>query len=1488
MRIADGARLLSCFLICLSISPSLLESQTVNLSSIGPTAGSSAEPKRSETDIPRSVLGNLPLQFEENKGQAEGSIRFLARGLGYTLLLNPDGLELNLRQKGNRPTRHLSMHLLGTQASNLLGRDLTATQTNYYLGRDPRNWHLGVRSYSSVVYEGVYKGIDLIYHGSGSQLEYDFVIAPGSDPTQIRMRFDGLKPLLQGKDLSFEAEDKLSVRTLKAFQILDGIKKTVDAEWEIAGDQASIHLGPYDHGRELIIDPIFFYGTYIGGSSNDGAVSIVPASQPGYFYVALSTDSATIDQPTPPTTNTKCGGQSPCPTDTLILGLNATNAPQPPSGLIPYGTADAPLPTAIVDSATYIGGTTGSTTPTAMAIDSNSNLYISGETNVGANFTQLDTIKPCSQSCIGFVTKFATSLNTSTNPISAALTLQYSYGLPASPLAIAVNGSGDTYLTGSGNNTPGGEMLTMPPGNTPCQSLVASTIGQHPGLHAFLLELNPNGSTLFCSYIGGSGVDQGNAITVSGTTVYVAGQTSSQDFPITAGAFKGTKPTSGQDAFVLGASNLATSPNLVFSTHLGGTGKDAASSIAVSPSGNIVVAGSTDSSGFPIQDSPKFSAAKWPIVNVPVDPSDPKSPTFSQLPTTPPTLVALPTVVPPGSQDAFVMSLTGDGTTLLFTDFLGGIAANQSQTSAQALAVDGVGVIYVTGSTTATFTSGNNSNQGDFMSGNATEDIRDLPGVSNVFFGEIDPTGAFLLEATLAGSPGTDMANSLTISRPLDPAGVVSIVGASTISPPSLFESASKSAVDPVAPPPPSKSGANDTTGFFVQEALAGYCKMAPVRQAGTSLTFSGPCVSGTQGGSLFVTPSNLLPIPIVVSASGTTLSGTVTVDVSSLQGQTLNFSFGFLPLGAIGGTGQCSNNVSTITNCGIFTSGGGAGTIFSVTPGKLSVTLSCVGPNCTYSNKPNTVLIGQPITLNAAVANGLPNTVIWSSSAGTFSSPNPSASMTFTPGGTGGPIVVTATPVADPSFPAQTITLNTIEPTNVSFPDQGPFVSGQTNIPVDVSAGTGSARVPNGDVVTYQVDGGPSGSSTLINGAASIQLASLAVGTHNLVVNYPGNSANFLASSSNMLPFTVNPAQPNVVTLSASSIFFGSIVQGTPSGPQSITLTNSGANTLSGLTLKLGGTNAGEFALTPGTTCGVSLAANSTCSVAVTFTPASLGTRSAVLVISYTGTGSPQAVNLGGTGVAPLSVTSSFTQFVAGTTSQFTASAPATWTATAGTITSSGFFTAPNPVATPIQITVTATSASNAQATTQITVFPAPAIIVPSTNTLPAGGSVSIAMSISAGTGIAGEAMTFACSPATLPTGVSCFFTPNPVVNAGGAKVTLQLFSNSARNNLPTRDYPWRRSPLDGYTVIAVGCILMCGRKKYSGRLMIVLAVSVGSTALLSLSACGTSGSFNGTTQPGHVTGTYTINISVSGASPGSADYNQTLTTVPLKVVLQ
>jgi hypothetical protein len=587
MRIVDLVRLLSGVLICLSCSPSILESQTTNLSSMGPPVGASAAHKRSDADIPRSFLGNLPLQFEENKGQAEGNTRFLARGLGYTLLLNPDGLELNLRPKGNRPTRHLSMHLLGAQASNLLGRDLTSTQTNYYLGRDPHNWHLGVRSYSSVVYEGVYKGIDLIYHGSGSQLEYDFVIAPGSDPAQIRMRFDGLKPLLQGKDLSFEAEDKLSVRTLKAFQILDGIKKPVDAEWEIVGDQASIHLGPYDHGHELIIDPIFFYGSYIAGTGADDAVSIVQGAQQGQFYVALSTSSTQITQPTNNTTvtNPNCNGTT-CGTDTLILEIQATTTDIPvwiaPTSTDPTDWKPAPQDEHVntpaypsVLSASYLGGNAGDTKPTSMVADKTFNLYVTGSTTNPGGLPQLGS-PICTQTCIGigYVAK-----------LSSNLTLTYSLALAAIGSGIGVDGTGNAYITGMA--TAG----TIPQSDLTFQKLLTSGSALVSGNHAYLMELGPAGALLFSSLIGGSGVDGGKAVAVSGTgdTVYVTGSTTSTDFPTKCSACQTTfGGGSGNDVFVLAMSHLPAGPVLEYSTYLGGSGDDSSSSIAVDVAGNVV------------------------------------------------------------------------------------------------------------------------------------------------------------------------------------------------------------------------------------------------------------------------------------------------------------------------------------------------------------------------------------------------------------------------------------------------------------------------------------------------------------------------------------------------------------------------------------------------------------------------------------------------------------------------------------------------------------------------------------------------------------------------------------------------------------------------------------------------------------------------------------------------------------------------------------
>jgi hypothetical protein len=114
------------------------------------------------------------------------------------------------------------------------------------------------------------------------------------------------------------------------------------------------------------------------------------------------------------------------------------------------------------------------------------------------------------------------------------------------------------------------------------------------------------------------------------------------------------------------------------------------------------------------------------------------------------------------------------------------------------------------------------------------------------------------------------------------------------------------------------------------------------------------------------------------------------------------------------------------------------------------------------------------------------------------------------------------------------------------------------------------------------------------------------------------------------------NPATP-AVTLSPVSLTFSGAV-GTTTSSQSITVANSGAANLSITSIALSGANAGDFAVQSSSTCknGTSVAAGNSCSVDVAFKATVTGNRSATLVITDNASNSPQSVSLGGTGVNP------------------------------------------------------------------------------------------------------------------------------------------------------------------------------------------------------------------------------------------------------------
>lgn len=159
-----------------------------------------------------------PFRFEANEGQTDPQVKFFSRSSDYTLYLTEQEAVLALPKGGYQSLEMLQttispmssgsediqateysvvhMKLVDSNPSpEIASLDEMASKSNYYIGSDPEGWHTRIPNYASVRYENVYPGIDLIYYGNSRQLECDFIVAPGADAEQIRLKFEGADQL---------------------------------------------------------------------------------------------------------------------------------------------------------------------------------------------------------------------------------------------------------------------------------------------------------------------------------------------------------------------------------------------------------------------------------------------------------------------------------------------------------------------------------------------------------------------------------------------------------------------------------------------------------------------------------------------------------------------------------------------------------------------------------------------------------------------------------------------------------------------------------------------------------------------------------------------------------------------------------------------------------------------------------------------------------------------------------------------------------------------------------------------------------------------------------------------------------------------------------------------------------------------------------------------------------------------------------------------
>lgn len=257
---------------------------------------------KTEAPIRAQLSLEMPMAFEANRGQASHGVDFIARGFGYTAYLNSGDAQICLGRQTLHAEcprdRELEIKLVGSQAKSAIRpEEKLPSYSNYLFGPNPGNWIANVAQYAKVRYANVYPGIDIVYHGNQSRLEHDFLVRPGVDVGQIRMAFSGIEKMAVDNrhDLRLRVGgNDLLLQKPRAYQVIGGREVEVPAEYFLQPDSIAFHLGAYDSKRELIIDPVLVYATFLGGASAGlpaQFASSIAVDGTGNLYVSGSTDA---------------------------------------------------------------------------------------------------------------------------------------------------------------------------------------------------------------------------------------------------------------------------------------------------------------------------------------------------------------------------------------------------------------------------------------------------------------------------------------------------------------------------------------------------------------------------------------------------------------------------------------------------------------------------------------------------------------------------------------------------------------------------------------------------------------------------------------------------------------------------------------------------------------------------------------------------------------------------------------------------------------------------------------------------------------------------------------------------------------------------------------------------------------------------------------------------------------------------------------------
>jgi len=423
---------------------------------------------------------------------------------------------------------------------------------NFYSGKVPDG--VALQEYNRLVYKDLYQHIDLVYEFTGSSLHYEFIVHPGGNPRQIRLRYDGEEGMhldQLGNLIVMTSIGDFHESTPYVYQPQLFGQNGITSRFELDGKTLAFHIDEYNTSQSLIIDP---WVTFFGGNADDKCVGVT-TDRKGRVYFAGETLS--WDLPVSPG----------CFQDSARLGTEAFFAQFGQNGNRKY--------------CTFIGGN-GDDRANAIVVNATGEIYLTGAT-ASTDFPL--SASPYQNKNKGVDDAFLAKFDTS----GARIWCTY-YGGEGSEraLSMAIDSSRNIIITGQTLS------FKLPVSTTAWQKVAG---GWDDG---FVTKFNSIGKLVWATYYGGASGDRFTGVCVGEKdNLYFSGRTWSLNFPVTANAYQGTLSgtTNDEDAVVV---KLDSSGKRIWGTYFGGGKEDVGNAITIDKKKNITIAGRAISTNFPV------------------------------------------------------------------------------------------------------------------------------------------------------------------------------------------------------------------------------------------------------------------------------------------------------------------------------------------------------------------------------------------------------------------------------------------------------------------------------------------------------------------------------------------------------------------------------------------------------------------------------------------------------------------------------------------------------------------------------------------------------------------------------------------------------------------------------------------------------------------------------------------------------------------------